>query len=270
MTRTNALRWRLLYPLACLSVLAPANALAAPQILAVAATDMPLPLTCEAGECHVELTTICLQEHRASPNPGAGYYVHGERFFDLTGRTETGQEISLAHLPIAITAARGHNAVRVAFRQRELIKYGLMEVSLKVPDNLSLIPLPIRDDVNPMTEVEIALATGPQRALASSLVDQNGDRRVEAELLNQVINRLPERGRASDTERAAARASYPEILTKAAVSAPAKANARQKLEACYTETIAGSLSFRGCLASWHDRLIGKLNTQYWAAAKSGS
>ena len=95
--RTAAVSRYLFYPLALIGASLAAPALAAPQILAVAATELPLPLTCEAGECRVELTTICLQEERASPNPGAGYYVHGDRFFEITGLTETGQEISLAH-----------------------------------------------------------------------------------------------------------------------------------------------------------------------------
>lgn len=259
-----------LIPLAFVGALAATPALAAPQILAVAATELPLPLTCEAGECRVELTTICLQEDRASPNPGTGYYVHGERFFGIMGRTETGQEISLAHLPVAITAARGHNAVRVAFRAQELKKYGPLEVSLKVPDNLSLIPLPIRNDRRPQTDADIELATGPNRALAKLYVEEAGDPRAEAELLSQAINRLPERGRASDAERAAAREAFRAVATRAAMPAGAKAGAAAHFEACYRETTAGSLSLRACLSSWHDRLIGKLNTNYWHALRAGS
>lgn len=268
--RTAAVSRYLFYPLALIGASLAAPALAAPQILAVAATELPLPLTCEAGECRVELTTICLQEERASPNPGAGYYVHGERFFEITGVTETGQEISLAHLPVTITAARGHNAVRVAFRAQELKKYGPLEVSLKVPENLSLVPLPIRNDRRPQTDADIELATGPNRALARLYVEEAGDPRAEAELLSQAINRLPERGRASDTERAAVRDAYPGIAARAAMPASAKAGAAAHFEACYRETTAGSLSLRACLSSWHDRLIGKLNTNYWHALRAGS
>ncbi|MCC3304909.1 hypothetical protein [Sneathiella sp. HT1-7] len=245
-------------------------ALAAPQILAVAATDLKLPVTCEAGECTVELTTICLQEHRASPNIGAGYYVHGETFFDLMGRNAAGQEISLAHLPLEITAARGHNAVRLAFQESQLTKYGPLEVSISVPKNLSLVPLPIANDVKPQTEEDILLATGPLRAAATQLVDLDENKRDAAELINQAINRLPWRGRASDEDRATVRASYQEITKSSGFASGAKDNANAVVKECYDRTIAGSLSFRGCLGSWHDRMIGKLNTKYWKSLGAGS
>lgn len=245
-------------------------ALAAPQILAVASTDLKLPVTCEKGECTVELTTICLQEHRASPNIGAGYYVHGDKFFDLSGRTATGQEISLAHLPLEITAARGHNAVRLAFRDTHLKKYGPLEISLSVPDNLSLVPLPVANDVKPQTEEDILLATGPLREAATRLVDLDVNKRDAAELINQAINRLPWRGRASDTERATVRAAFDDLTEKSGFASGARDNANAVVNECYDRTMAGSLSFRACLGSWHDRLIGTLNTKYWKSLGAGS
>ncbi|MDF2367482.1 hypothetical protein [Sneathiella sp.] len=245
-------------------------ALAAPQILAVAATDLKLPVICDAGECTVELTTICLQEHRASPNIGAGYYVHGEKFFDLKGRNAAGQEISLAHLPLEITATRGHNAVRLAFRESQLTKYGPLEVSISVPENLSLVPLPVAGDVKPQTEEDILLATGPLRAAATQLVDLDSNKRDAAELISQAINRLPWRGRASDAERATVRATHQEITESSGFASGAKDNAGAVVKECYDRTIAGSLSFRGCLGSWHDRMIGKLNTKYWKSLNAGS
>ncbi|MZR30914.1 hypothetical protein [Sneathiella litorea] len=244
--------------------------LAAPQILAVASTDLKIPVTCAAGECTVELTTICLQEHRASPNIGAGYYVHGDTHFDLKGQTTTGQEISLAHLPLEITAARGHNAVRLAFREAQLHKYGPLEVSLSVPENLSLVPLPIANDVRPQTEEDILIATGPLRKVATRLVDLDEEKRHAAELINQAINRLPWRGRASDEERAAVRAAYDGITRNSGFGNGAMNNANDVVNKCYDRTMAGSLSFRGCLGSWHDHLIGKLNTKYWNSLDAGS
>ena len=250
--------------------MAAAPALAAPQILAVAATDLKLPVTCETGECTVELTTICLQEHRGSPNAGQGYYVHGETFFDLTGRNAAGQEISLAHLPLEITAARGHNAVRLAFRETHLAKYGPLEVSISVPENLSLVPLPVANDMRPQTEADIEIATGPLRKAATRLVDLDEDKRDAAELISQAINRLPWRGRASDEERATVRASYDDITENSGFASSAKNNANAVIQKCYDRTVAGSLSFRGCLGSWHDHLIGKLNTKYWKSLGAGS
>jgi hypothetical protein len=250
--------------------LAAVPALAAPQILAVAATDMKTPVTCDGGECTAELTTICLQEHRGSPSVGTAYYVHGDTPLTLTGTTPAGQEISLAHLDMKITAARGHNAIRVAFRETELDKYGPLALQISVPENISVVPVPIAYDLKPQSEDDIALATGPLRVLASSMVDKDTGKRAAAELVNQAINRLPWRGRASDASRAVVKAAYSEVVRNSGFSSDAKASADAVVEQCYDRTAAGSLSFRGCLGSWHDRLIGKLNTDYWNAAGAGS
>ncbi|USG59948.1 hypothetical protein NBZ79_12250 [Sneathiella marina] len=243
---------------------------AAPQIMAVASTDLDIPVTCEGGECSVELSSICLQEHRGSPYPGTAYYVHGDNNFQLTGVTDAGQEIKLSSIDLKVEAARGHNAVKVAFNETALRKYGPMSVKISVPKDMSIVPLPIANDVNPQTEADIELATGPLRQLASSIVDDDVQKRDAAELLNQTINRLPWRGRATDGERLAAEAEYREILATAPFSQRAKANADAVMKECATRTYAGSLTLRQCLGSWHDRLIGKLNTKYWSQLKSGS
>lgn len=243
---------------------------AAPQIMAVASTDLDVPVTCERGQCTVELSSICLQEHRASPTIGTAYYVHGQTGFKLTGTTAEGQEISLSHLDLKIEAARGHNAIKVGFREVELRKYGEIKVSLSVPENISIIPMPIANDVNPQTEDDIAAATGPLRQLASSMIDQDTRKRDAAELINQTINRLPWRGRATDAERRSALDAYGEITRTSGFSSAARDNANAVLSECATRTEAGSLTLRQCLGSWHDRLVGKLNTKYWQQLKTGS
>jgi hypothetical protein len=243
---------------------------AAPQIMAVASTDLDVPMTCEGGECSVELSSICLQEHRSSPYPGTAYYVHGDNNFQLTGVTDTGQEIKLSSVDIKVEASRGHNAVKVAFREADLQKYGPMSVKISVPKEMSIVPMPIANDVNPQTDADIELATGSLRRVASSIIDDNTQKRDAAELLNQTINRLPWNGRATDEERLAAEAAYRGILTTAPFSQRAKDSANAVMEECATRTYAGSLTLRQCLGSWHDRLIGKLNTKYWNQLKTGS
>ncbi|MEH6546129.1 MAG: hypothetical protein V7701_06870 [Sneathiella sp.] len=246
------------------------SSIAAPQIMAVASTDLDIPVTCEGVECSVELSSICLQEHRGSPYPGTAYYVHGDTNFQLTGVTETGQEIQLSSVDLKVEAARGHNAVKVVFKEMAIRKYGPMSVRISVPENMSIVPLPIANDVNPQTDADIALATGPLRQLASTIVDDNTQKRDAAELLNQTINRLPWDGRASDGERLAAEAEYRKILATAPFSVRAKANADAVMKECAVRTYAGTLTLRQCLGSWHDRLLGKLNTKYWNQLKTGS
>lgn len=253
-----------------LSPLFALSATAAPQIMAVASTDLKIPVTCDAGECSVELSSICLQEHRASPIIGTAYYVHGTERFELSGLTEQGQEIDLSHLKLDIKAARGHNAIKVGFREAAIAKYGPMTLQIAVPENVSVVPLPIANDIKPQTDEDIALATGPLRQIAHEIIDLDTHKRDAAELVNQTINRLPWEGRASDTERAAARAEFDGIVKASGFSGSARANANAVIEECYSRTTAGSLTFRQCLGSWHDRLVGKLNTQYWKSLKAGS
>ncbi|PHQ72257.1 MAG: hypothetical protein COB93_01025 [Sneathiella sp.] len=253
-----------------LSPLFAVSTASAPQIMAIASTDLAVPITCEGGLCSVELSAICLQEHRASPTVGTAYYVHGDNRFELIGTTNGGQKITLSHLDIKIESVRGHNAIKVGFREVALKKYGPMSLQISVPKNISVVPLPIANDVNPQTDADIEIATGPYRQLARTMIDEDTQKRNAAELLNQTINRLPWRGRATDDERASVKAAYDGITANSGFSSPAKDNANAVIEECYNRTRAGRLTFRQCLGSWHDRLIGKLNTKYWKQLKAGS
>ena len=49
-------------------------AAADPQMLGVVETASAVPLHCKNGECGAELTSICLQEERATPTPGYRYF----------------------------------------------------------------------------------------------------------------------------------------------------------------------------------------------------
>ncbi len=50
-----------------------APAAAAPQILALVATDGPVPLSCKDGVCQATLSALCLQKDRAPPASGQLY-----------------------------------------------------------------------------------------------------------------------------------------------------------------------------------------------------
>ncbi|TNE42087.1 MAG: hypothetical protein EP348_00340 [Alphaproteobacteria bacterium] len=243
---------------------------AAPQILAVAATDIEVPMRCERGECAAELTTICLQEHRGSPDKGTAYYLPAGNRLDISMVTETGEKIALPNLKLDIRAARGHNMVRVTFPEKTIRALGPLRLEVSVPAHVTLVPVPAPDDRNPQTPADIALTTGPLRLLADRMVDQDGEKRKAAELVTQVINRLPFQGHASKEERATSLASFAALKENAAFSTPAKTEADAVIQRCDKQTIAGNTTFKECLGSWHDHLIGKLNTQYWKAVETGS
>lgn len=78
--------------LAAIFALYPGFALAAPQILALMATDGPQPLECDGEICRAEFTAICLQEHRSVPNAGTVY----ELLPASQGAKETGEPVLIA------------------------------------------------------------------------------------------------------------------------------------------------------------------------------
>jgi len=242
----------------------------APQILAVASTDFPLPIICEKGECSAELTTICLQEHRASPQKGQEYYVHEDRKFTITLTSHSGGEVDLSNFPLKIQTARGHSSLRVSFKQRHLreLEDGTLQIS--VPMHISAIPVPYPNDKNPQTEGDIFLATGPLRTVSDRLVDKNTGRADAARLINQAINKLPRLGRSEPVERKAAERYFQALTSSSGYSDKAVKIASKAVKQCFYETQVGFISFRQCLGSTHDRVIGKLNTKYWKSLNSGS
>lgn len=243
---------------------------AAPQILAVASTNLPIPIICEKGECSAELTAICLQEHRASPQAGHEYYIHGGKKLQLTLTTFKGTKIDLTNLPVTLKTARGHTALKVSLKERFIRDLDAKALHVSVPSQITAIPMPKANDINPQTEADIYLATGPLRGIAHRFVDLNEGRANAARLVNQAINSLPPRGRSEPDKRIAAKTYFEGISEKSGYSKRAVELATKAVDQCFYETQVGFQSFRQCLGSSHDRMIGKLNTKYWHSLNTGS
>ena len=69
-----------------------AGALAAPQILAVLATDTGIPFTCADGVCEAELSAFCLQRNRPAPDFGTAYVPAAPGVFTLVVTDANGEE----------------------------------------------------------------------------------------------------------------------------------------------------------------------------------
>lgn len=181
------------------------NAQAAPQILAVAATTVAIPMQCNRAECLVELSAICLQEFRASPMAGTEYYTANNKSFVFTAVTEDSRKVRLpTNLDMKIATARGHNAVQVSVPWKSVRPFAVKQLTLSVPPGIALVPVAIKGDTNPQTELDIELASGPFRKLASHIVDGDKTKRGTAELINLTINRLDAKGRSSVSIRKSA------------------------------------------------------------------
>ncbi len=246
------------------------GAQAAPQALALIATNDAVPLTCERGECTAEFTVICLQPHRASPPPGKLYSAVGGEGLTLVAETRDGRILSLpAKDYVEVRAERGHNAVRLSVPGRELHKLGIKRVSVRVGQMITLIPTPTAGDKRPQTAGDIAIAMGPMRQLANRVVD-SGSVLLDATFVTRdVINALPRGGRASTEERHAA---WQLALGRAAASLSKGGleRAKRALDECQQLSSTGVLSMRGCLGAKHDAMIGMLNNQYWDSLDAGS
>jgi hypothetical protein len=250
-----------------LGPLAPAQA--APQILALVASNEPVPLVCRNGECAAEFSAFCLQEARRSPVPGTVYQVHGGEGIRLVAETPDGGIVSLAAVPdLRVTTARTHTSVRLSVPVETLYKRGYTKVALAVGPGISLVPEAVPGDPKPQTEQDILIATGPLRHLGASIVDEAGVSVAAARLTNRLISTLPERGRASDEARDAL---WSDVLgTAPHTGGPASASkAFDAYEDCRARTDGSIITLRMCLGSAHDKFIGDLNNDYWDAAKFG-
>ena len=148
---------------------------AEPQMLGVVQTASAVPLRCVDGSCTAELSSICLQERRATPTSGYPYTAFNGDAITVTGTRADGSTISLAAADVLkFSASRGFQTVRVDVPGAVLRAHGLIAVAVKVEAPLTLIPGKSDiDSGDPLTESDIQLGAGPLRATASALVDRN-------------------------------------------------------------------------------------------------
>ena len=250
----------------------PSGAGAAYQMMALIASDGAVPLTCSRGECAAEFSSFCLQPYRASPPRGAQYYVIGGEGVTIVATTADGRTLSMARThDLRITALRGHNAVRISVPVATLRTLGLVAVAIEVGEGVSLVPEPIVGDPDPQTEREIAIATGPVRALGSRIVDHGGDATVAARLTNDFINALPERGRVSPDVRDGLWNDVIRGQSRPAMTPGTEEAMRRGFEHCRATSAGGSFfTMRQCLGSMHDRFMGEPNSEFWDRLRLGS
>lgn len=143
------------------------QAQAAPQILAVAATDVPQPLHCEDGVCAAEFSSFCLQKQRSNPRPGTVYYPVSEQSFALSYDDESGTRLTIEGADLVrFTSNRGFTSVLAAIDEKALRDLGATNPTLEVADSATLVPAPEAGDSNPITAEEVAMAIRTLRPMA--------------------------------------------------------------------------------------------------------
>lgn len=248
------------------SLMGLSRASAEPQILGLIASLQPVSLQCERRQCGAEFTSYCIEQHRKPPILGTVYYIHDPETLIVEGVREDGETVRFpAPGLLHIASARGRSAIRMSVPANFLKENGLTSVRVTVGELATLIPKPNPNARRPHTEFDIARATGPRRNVAATIIDHGGERVAAARQTARLINALPRNGRASEAQRDRVWRSV-----ELSLNAPGYALVEAGFDTCYGVTLSGMMSLRQCLGSLHDRLISKLNIDYWRAVGAGS
>ncbi len=246
-------------------------AAADPQMLGVVQTASAVPLHCRNGECGAQLTSICLQEERATPTPGYRYFAHNPDTIGLTGIRRDGSRVAiLVEQALEFSAERGYSAVRVSVPEEVLRQHDVASVEISVGDGLTLVPVKTpSDEAGRLSEDDIEIGAGVLRQTATAIVDRDTDKGHASQILARMIDGLPRRGRAGLATRtglwAASGAPHAAELSPRGVH-----RARSAYNGCYRQTRLGDLTLRECLGKAHDGFMQELNKDYWDAVKTGT
>jgi hypothetical protein len=246
---------------------------AATQSLALLETDGTTPLICNGGNCKAEFSTFCLQKERDLPRAGDPYHVAkgGNLTLVLTAEDGSVKRVPAArHIQIA-AARSGHTAVTISVPRTVLAHLRARDAAIEVGERVALMPDPIIGDVNPQTDQDKQLATGPLRTVGEKIVDRGPHDTKRVRVLNRLINTLP-----GTVDR---RPNAQQSLWKRAVHAgfrnspPARiATAAKEYTACWQDRLVQlfGYSVRHCLQRRHDGLMWQHVKRYWNAVGAGS
>lgn len=232
---------------------------AAPQILALVETPAPLPMTCTDGTCRAELSAMCLQKERVTPEPGMPYRAAAPDHVRVVLTTGTGERIALDGDALRFRATRGYTSVDVVVPADVLAAHGRVTAEVAVARVAAVVPVPVAGDANPITEAEVEKTVGLRRMAAIRA------ERVEAPLVTaaRAANRLVN-GAGED---------WPAIARDLGVAAdgPGIRRAQEMAAVCRRYAAEkGEAGFDGCLQFRHDWLMRRVNDTYYRRTDVGS
>ncbi len=254
------------YLLPFVTLAMPGSALASPQALGLVATYGPIELNCGDKGCSADFTTFCLQQDRPSPDRGTPYHV-GSGEIQVAGLTAAGDVVDLSSTnSLNLESRRKHMALRMTVPESTMQEHDLVSVSIRVKENVVLIPELSVGETNPHSKTEVAMLGQSMRQIGSSYIDRDPDRTVAARVLNNMINGLPENGKVDNTVR---EKLWKSAVDRAGSSAPAEGLQRAKgiYRLCKWTAGRGSPNMRHCLENHHDEFIKYLNSEYWKASR---
>ncbi len=249
-----------------MAALAHNGALAAPQILAVLASDAGVPLTCAEGVCAADLSAFCLQRDRPAPDFGTVYAPAAPGAFTLVVTDAKGGERRLpAAEHVTFKEHRGYTAVSARLPENVLAELGAVSATIEVGADASLLPVPRSGDPDPLTADEIAHAAGPLRTLGTRVVDSSPEAE-SARLIAAMANALPAEDRASPERIGTLWSDVAGDGRSQAPQRPGLIGAKSAYDSCVGALANhGTFSMRSCLEQRHDQLMRELNDDYWNA-----
>ncbi|MGE0564319.1 MAG: hypothetical protein AB7O50_07365 [Pseudolabrys sp.] len=246
--------------------LTPATVQAAPQILGLMASRAPVPMMCMNGTCTAELSTVCLQEHRPTPETGTVYLPAKGTQITLIVAGPHGAKQQRIEGALNFTSLRQYHAIKVSLPEAAVRQLGYGSAMLSVGPMASLIPVAAPGDPSPLSDSEIGRYTGPMRAAAARSFDRDRDRVGATDVLNRMVNRLS----------ANSSAGFEEVgrLWKHDVTGDTSAGTRKivsrAFEHCREAVRVGlQASLRSCLAYQHDYYANENTTGAWQAMEPG-
>jgi len=239
---------------------APAHA--APQILALLSTEGAVPLACEGAVCTAELSAFCLEERRATPEPGTVYRAPPGAGIVLIVTAGDGTVRELDGAPHAVFASlRDMTAVRVSVDRRRL--GDAARVSIRAGTASALVPEASLRYGRVHTPAEIAHAAGPLRAAAAGIVDR-GPAADVARGLSHALNLLRQQDEAAAMLLAGAAAP---VIRACAAKVARETASRREIVGVYGywtgRAIVGAPSLAACLEEAHGTLMTALNRRFW-------
>lgn len=238
---------------------------AAPQVLAVMASLGPQQMNCSGSICTTSLSSYCLQRERDVPTTGQAYHPASKDHFALIVIDKNGAETSLpASDHMSFRSSRGYSTVNAVINKKALSELGGVSAKIVVSDGAALIPEPEEGDPNPISEQEIAYATGSLRDHGNDLVDARPEAEAASVLNRMAATIVPKAPANSETLQQL----WHDVIHGLGPSRPANSEgirrAREIYDWCQERSSYHSMSgIKSCLEYKHDDTIMRLNTDYW-------
>jgi hypothetical protein len=253
-------------------VASPSGGWAAPQVLALLATEGPMALACDGARCVAELPSLCLQPERRAPEAGRVYHALNGDALRLVGTAADGTERALPLPPEArLTALRTHVAVALSVPRTWVDAHFATLDGITVASLSPLAPQALATDAAPMSPAELQVARSELTAVAEIVFATAPESLAATRIAGRMVNLLADQDEMDDDALAAAWRNAGGPLADADGGASVPSRARFDYEFCRFGTRSGlAASAKACFQAQHDGALEYIYARYVKALRAGS